>query len=454
MFKKILVANRGEIAVRIIRSLKEMGIKAVAIYSTADKDSLHVQLADEAVCVGKSKPQDSYLNMKNILTAALGTDADAIHPGFGFLAENSEFAKLCEECGLTFIGPSPETIELMGNKANARMQMQQSEVPVIPGSNGFIADVHSALKIAHKVGYPVLLKAASGGGGKGIRLVHDKTEMKTAFREAQREAELSFGCSRMYLEKVLKNVKHLEVQVFRDQQGHTVYFPERDCSVQRIKQKMIEETPCPILTPTEREKLGEISLKATEALNYLNTGTIEYLMDEQHHFYFMEMNTRIQVEHTVSEMITGIDIVKAQVKVANGEELPFKQCDLSGHGVSLECRINAEDPAYDFRPAAGTVDYLYFPAGNLGVRFDSELYSGAKVSPFYDPMVAKIICWGKDRTAAIAKMKRLLGETVIRGITTNIEFHKAFLSDPIFLQGQVTTDYLENHFLPQWKKGH
>lgn len=452
MFKKVLVANRGEIAVRIIRTLKEMGIKTVAIYSPADQDSLHVQLADQAVCVGGNRAADSYLNVKSILAAAVGTGADAIHPGFGFLSENSQFAKLCKQCGITFIGPEPETIELVGNKANARMQMQQSNVPVIPGSRGFITDVADAMQIANQVGYPVMLKAAAGGGGKGIRMVASAAEMEKSFQQAQQEAKSSFGDDRMYLEKVMQNVKHLEVQIFRDQAGHCVYYPERDCSVQRNKQKMIEESPCSLLTPAERTKLGEIAVKAANSLDYVNTGTIEFLMDQGHHFYFMEMNTRIQVEHTVSEMVTGTDIVAAQVKVANGEALPFAQEDLQAHGYSIECRLNAEDPENDFRPVAGKIDYLYLPSGTLGVRIDTELYPQASISPFYDSMVAKIVSWGPDRKAAIAKMKRILNEFVIHGVKTNLEFHRAFLNDTVFLKDQVSTDYLEKKFLPKWKK--
>ena len=454
MFKKVLVANRGEIAVRVIRTLKEMGIKTVAVYSTADRESLHVQIADEAVCIGGPQLKDSYLNMKSILAAAVGTGAEAIHPGFGFLSENSEFARLCEECHVKFIGPRSETIELMGNKANARMRMMESDVPVIPGSKGFIQDTAEALEIAERVGYPVLLKAAAGGGGKGIRVVQDRQEMKTAFARAKQEAQHAFNDDRMYLEKVMQDVKHLEIQIFRDQAGHTLAFPERDCSVQRNKQKMIEESPCPILTAKERQELQSIAIKATDALNYVNTGTIECLMDQAHHFYFMEMNTRIQVEHTVSEMITGVDIVREQVRIAAGLELEITQADLAPHGVSIECRINAEDPARDFMPQSGKVDYLYLPTGNLGVRIDTELYPQWTISPFYDSMVAKFVSWGPNRQQAIAKMKRVLDEAVIKGVQTNIEFHQAFLEhDDQFAKGMVTTDYLEKHFLPEWKKG-
>ena len=361
MFSKVLVANRGEIAVRIIRSLKELGIKSVAIYSTVDRESLHVQLADEAVCVGTARPQDSYLNMKNILAAAIGTGVEAIHPGFGFLSENSQFVEMCEAVGITFIGPNSEIIDLMGNKANAREQMQKSGVPVIPGSEGFIETVEEAKEVANKVGYPVLLKAAAGGGGKGIRKVNDDNELTSLFEEAKREAQVSFGDKRMYLEKIMTNVKHIEVQIFRDKQGNVVYFPERDCSVQRNKQKMIEESPCLLITEEQRKELGNIAIKAANAINYVNTGTIEFLMDDQHNFYFMEMNTRIQVEHTVTEMVTGIDLVKAQVKVASGERLPFNQNDIQINGSAIECRINAEDPSKNFMPQVGKVRYLYFP---------------------------------------------------------------------------------------------
>lgn len=454
MFSKVLVANRGEIAVRIIRSLKELGIKSVAIYSTVDRESLHVQLADEAVCVGTARPQDSYLNMKNILAAAIGTGAEAIHPGFGFLSENSQFVEMCEAVGITFIGPNSEIIDLMGNKANAREQMQKSGVPVIPGSEGFIETVEEAKQVANKVGYPVLLKAAAGGGGKGIRKVNDDTELTSLFEEAKREAQVSFGDKRMYLEKIMTNVKHIEVQIFRDKQGNVVYFPERDCSVQRNKQKMIEESPCLLITEEQRKELGNIAIKAANAINYVNTGTIEFLMDDQHNFYFMEMNTRIQVEHTVTEMVTGIDLVKAQVKVASGENLPFSQDDIQINGSAIECRINAEDPSKNFMPQVGKVRYLYFPVGNLGMRIDSDLYAGWEITPFYDSMIAKVISLGQDRHEAIEKVKRLLSEMLITGVKTNQSFYLDILKDKNFLDGKVTTEYLEQNFLPKWKEEH
>lgn len=452
MFTKVLVANRGEIAVRIIRSLHELGIKSVAIYSTVDRESLHVQLADEAVCVGGPRPQDSYLNMQNILAAAVGAGVQAIHPGFGFLSENSQFAEMCQECGITFIGPQAQTIDLMGNKEHARQQMKKIGVPVIPGSDIYINNVNEAIEVADRIGYPVLIKAAAGGGGKGIRRVTDAQEMKAAFHEAQSEARLSFDNDQMYIEKIMENVKHIEMQIFRDRFGHSVYFPERDCSLQINKQKVLEESPCKLITPTERKELGQIALRAVNGIDYLNTGTLEFLMDQDHHFYFMEMNTRIQVEHTVTEMVTGIDIVKAQVRVAAGAPLPFDQSDIQLQGAAIECRINAEDAEHGFIPSTGQVKYLYLPAGNLGMRIDTALYQGATVTPFYDSMIAKVIALGHNREEAIEKIKRLLNEMVIVGINTNQTFQQALLTDPTFISGQFSTAYLEKQFLPLWKE--
>lgn len=451
MFKKVLIANRGEIAVRIIRSLKEMGIKTVAIYSTADRESLYVQLADEAVCVGGPQPTESYLNIKNILAAAVGIGAQAIHPGYGFLSENAEFAQMCEDCGLTFIGPKAETIDQMGNKEHARQLMMAHNVPVTPGSNGVIKNAEEAKKIAAQIGYPVLIKATAGGGGKGIRQVTDPSQMAEALAAAQSEAKNDFGDDRMYLEKVMQNVKHIEVQIFRDMYGHTVYFPERDCSLQRNKQKVLEESPCDLITENERKELGEVAVKAARAANYVNTGTIEFLMDQDHHFYFMEMNTRIQVEHTVTEMVTGVDLVKAQIQVANGGPLPFTQKDLRAKGHAIECRINAEDPANNFMPSIGKVSYLYLPVGNPGMRIDTALYQGQQISPYYDSMLAKVVALGNTRKEAIAKMKRLLEEIVLQGITTNQEFHLNILNDPTFIKGDFNNTYLEQGFMPQWR---
>lgn len=452
MFKKVLVANRGEIAVRVIRSLKEMGIKTVAIYSTADKDSLHVQLADEAICVGGPQASSSYLNIKNILSAAVCTGAQAVHPGYGFLSESAEFAKMCTDCGLTFIGPQAETIDQMGNKEHARQIMIKNHVPVTPGSTDFIKSAEEAKKIAAKIGYPILLKAAAGGGGKGIRQVAKPEEMEAALSAAQSEARTDFGDDRMYLEKVMQNVKHIEVQIFRDQFGNCVYFPERDCSLQRNKQKVLEESTCDLITAKERKQLGKIAMRAASAANYVNTGTIEFLMDQDHNFYFMEMNTRIQVEHTVTEMVTGVDLVKAQIQVAAGEKLPFIQDELEAKGHAIECRINAEDPSNNFMPSVGRIDYLYLPIGNPGMRIDTALYQGEKISPFYDSMLAKLVAFGKTREEAISKMKRLLEEMVIHGITTNKEFHLSILDDKHFVSEDFTNTYLEEEFLPIWKE--
>lgn len=453
MFKKVLVANRGEAAVRIIRTLKEMNIKAVAIYSTADRESLHVQLADEAVCVGGPRPKDSYLNIRNIIAAAAGTGAEAIHPGYGFLSESAEFAQMCADCGIKFIGPSAKTIDQMGNKEHARQLMIKHQVPVTPGSRSMLKDAAQACRIADQVGYPVLLKAAAGGGGKGIRLVQEPSQMAEALQVAKNEAKMDFGCDDMYLEKVLTGVKHIEVQVICDDFGHCVYFPERDCSLQRNKQKVIEESTCELLTDEEREKLGQIAIKAAKAADYRNTGTIEFLMDQEHKFYFMEMNTRLQVEHTVTEMVTGVDLVKAQILVAAGEELPFAQADLAFRGHAIECRINAENPAKGFMPSTGKIDYLFLPVGNPGMRLDSALYQGMVVSPFYDSMLAKIVAIGASRQEAIARMERLLKELVIRGIATNQSFHLAILADPVFKKETFDNTYLEKEFLPNWKKG-
>ena len=390
--------------------------------------------------------------MQNILAAAVGTGVQAIHPGFGFLSENSQFAEMCQECGITFIGPQAQTIDLMGNKEHARQQMKKIGVPVIPGSDSYINNVNEAIEVADRIGYPVLIKAAAGGGGKGIRRVTDAQEMKAAFHEAQSEARLSFDNDQMYIEKIMENVKHIEMQIFRDRFGHSVYFPERDCSLQINKQKVLEESPCKLITPTERKELGQIALRAVNGIDYLNTGTLEFLMDQDHHFYFMEMNTRIQVEHTVTEMVTGIDIVKAQVRVAAGAPLPFDQSDIQLQGAAIECRINAEDAEHGFIPSTGQVKYLYLPVGNLGMRIDTALYQGATVTPFYDSMIAKVIALGHNREEAIEKIKRLLNEMVIVGINTNQTFQQALLTDPTFISGQFSTAYLEKQFLPLWKE--
>ena len=425
MFKKVLVANRGEIAVRIIRTLKEMGIGSVAIYSTADKDSLHVQIADEAIAVGGPKPKDSYLNMKNILSAALLSGAEAIHPGYGFLAENALFAEMVGEVGIQWIGPRPETIELMGNKANAREEMRRAGVPVIPGSEGFIRDFDEAKAVADRIGYPLLLKAAAGGGGKGMRFVYGEDELSDKFDDAQNEARAAFGDDHMYIEKVMERVRHIEMQLLRDENGHVIYLPERNCSLQRNNQKVLEESPATGVTPAMRAELGEIVTRAAQALGYVNTGTIEFLQDHEGAFYFMEMNTRIQVEHPVSEMVTGLDLIRLQIAVAAGEDLPVTQADVQVQGHAIEVRLTAEQPEKHFAPSAGTVDFVFLPTGGPGIRIDSALFNGDKIQPFYDSMIGKLIVHGADRTQAMAKMRRIVDETVVRGVATSRAFQQA-----------------------------
>ena len=450
MFKKVLVANRGEIAVRIIRTLKEMGIASVAIYSTADKDSLHVQIADEAISVGGPRPKDSYLNMKNILSAALLSGAEAIHPGYGFLAENSLFAEMVGEVGIKWIGPRPETIELMGNKANAREEMRRANVPIIPGSDGFIRDFTEAKEVANRIGYPLLLKAAAGGGGKGMRFVYGEDELSDKFDDAQNEARSSYGDDHMYIEKVMERVRHIEMQVFRDENGHVIYLPERNCSLQRNNQKVMEESPATGVTPEMRAHLGDIVTRAAQALRYVNTGTIEFLQDRNGSFYFMEMNTRIQVEHPVSEMVTGLDLIKLQISVAAGEDLPVSQDDVQVSGHSIEVRLTAEQPERHFAPSAGTVDFAFLPTGGPGIRIDSALFTGDKIQPFYDSMIGKLIVHGADRSQAMSKIRRIIDETVIRGVDTSRNFQKALLDDPQVQRGEFDTRYLESEFLPRW----
>lgn len=447
MFKKVLVANRGEIAVQIIRALHDMDIEAVAVYSSADKDSLFVHLADEAMCIGGPQPSDSYLNMTQIISAATLTGCEAIHPGYGFLSENAEFAELCESCHIKFIGPSHKLISLMGDKANAREAMKSAGVPVIPGSEGHVTSIDQAEKIAEKIGFPVLLKAAAGGGGKGIREVDRPDQLRDAFEQAQREAKASFNDDSMYVEKLIRNAKHVEMQVIADDFGNVVYLPERDCSLQRNHQKVIEESPCVLISPAERKKLGEIVAHATLKLGYTNTGTYEFLMDETHHFYFMEMNTRLQVEHTITEEVTGIELVKGQLEVASGEKLSFSQADAAVKGHALECRLNAEDPENNFAPQPGKINHLFFPDGSLGVRIDSGVTNGSFISPFYDSMIAKLIVHLNDRDAVIAKMRRVLGELEITGVTTNQAFLHELISTDRFKKGTYSTSFIENDVL-------
>lgn len=435
MFQKVLVANRGEIAVQIIRSLHELDIQAVAVYSTADENSLFVRLADEAVCIGGPQTAESYLNTFNIVNAAILTGCDAIHPGYGFLSENAEFARLCEESNLKFIGPSYQTIELMGNKSRARETMISANVPVIPGSNGMVRDLENAMVVAEQIGYPVMLKAADGGGGKGIRRINSPDELKKAYQAAQREAQTSFGNADLYLEKIIENAKHIEMQVIADQ---------------RTNQKVIEETPCAVISHTERETLGEIVVRAAKAIKYYNTGTIEFLMDQDHHFYFMEMNTRLQVEHTVTEEVTGIELIKEQIKIAEGQKLSFSQLDVNILGHAIECRINAEDPSNNFMPSAGKIDHLFLPVGTMGVRIDSGITQGSLIPPFYDSMIAKMIVKMPTRQEAIVKMRRVLKEFEIAGVKCNKTFLEALLVDKGFEKAQFSTKYIENNFLKEW----
>ncbi|CAK8054433.1 acetyl-CoA carboxylase biotin carboxylase subunit [Eupransor demetentiae] len=452
MFKKVLVANRGEIAVRIIRSLKEMGIATVAIYSTADKDSLHVSIADEAICVGGPKPTDSYLNMKNVLSAALLTGAEAIHPGYGFLSENSLFADMVGEVGIKWIGPRPETIDLMGNKEHAREEMRKANVPVIPGSEGYIHSADEAKKVADEIGYPILLKAASGGGGRGMRFVFTPDELADKFDNAQSEARIAYGDEHMYVEKVMTHVRHIEMQVLRDQAGHVLCLPERNCSLQRRNQKVMEESPAASVTPEMREELMDIVTKAVNAIDYENTGTIEFLQDQEGKFYFMEMNTRLQVEHTVTEMVTGLDLVRLQVMVAAGEDLPLAQKDMKMMGHAVEMRVNAEKTEMNFAPSAGKVDFVYLPIGGPGVRIDSALYSGDTIQPFYDSMIAKLVAHDETRREALTKLERMVDETQVVGVSTSQPFQKALLLDENVLNDRFDTKYLEDNFLPRWEK--
>jgi len=445
MFSKILIANRGEVALRIIRACKEMGIKTVAVYSEADADSLHVQFADEAVCIGPPQGSASYLNIAAIMSAAEITDVEAIHPGYGFLAENAHFAEICESCHINFIGPTPENIRLMGDKMAAKATMRKAGVPTIPGSGDLIDDKDEAIKIAKKIKYPVIIKASSGGGGKGMRVAHNDVRLVSSIITAQAEAEASFGNPNVYMEKYFEKPRHIEVQILADKYNHVVHLGERDCTVQRRHQKLIEESPSPAITPKIRKKLTDAAIRAAKAVNYSNAGTVEFLLDTDGSFYFMEMNTRIQVEHTVTEMITGIDLVKEQIKIAAGEKLAFSQDDIKLNGVAIECRINAEDPDNDFMPCPGKIENLHLPGG-LGVRIDSHIYSGYTIPPFYDSMIAKLIVHGKNRKEAIRIMQRALDEFVISPIKTTIPFHKQVFDNPQFLRGTYHTDFVEKFF--------
>lgn len=443
MLERILIANRGEIAVRIIRACREMGIHTIAVFSEPDRDALHTQLADEAVCIGPARGSDSYLNMQNIISAAVLTKAQGIHPGFGFLAENSTFATMCEECNIKFIGPDPKTIDEMGNKSNARQLMIEAKVPVIPGSDGVVNSIEEAYQVAEELGYPVIVKASAGGGGKGIRIVREKEELAKAFEAAQSETIAAFGDDAMYMEKLIENARHIEVQILGDNFGNVIHLGERDCSMQRRNQKVLEEAPSPALSEDIRVQMGEAAIRAAKIVGYKGAGTIEFLYEESSQkFYFMEMNTRIQVEHPVTEMITGIDIVKEQIKIASNEPLSFTQDDVVFKGHAIECRINAENPAKNFAPSPGKIDYLLMPGGGLGLRVDSAVYAGYTIPPYYDSMIAKVITYGEDRNEAISKMKRALGEFVIHGIDTNIEFQEAILNNKLYLEGKFDTSFI------------
>ncbi len=444
MLRKILIANRGEIAVRIIRACKEMGIETVAIYSTADNRGLHVDLADEAICVGPTKIQDSYLNINNILSAAISTGCDAIHPGFGFLSENSTFASLVEELGLKFIGPKGSIIDNMGNKSKAREMMIAANVPVVPGSDGLIESIEQGKRVAKEIGYPVLVKASAGGGGRGMRVINSEDEFEDLFQTAKLEAKMSFGDDSMYMEKFIENPRHIEFQILADQFGNVVHLYDRDCSVQRRNQKVIEEAPSPVLDELTRQKMGEIAVLAAKTVGYENAGTIEFLLDKHQNFYFIEMNTRIQVEHPITEMITGIDLIKEQIKIASNLPLSFTQEDIKINGHAMECRINAENPSLNFKPSPGTVETFNIPSG-FGVRVDTSVYQGYTIPPFYESMVGKLIVHGANRCEAIAKMKRSLEELVVDGIDTNIDFQYAIMEHKNFIDNKYDTSFIQKH---------
>lgn len=442
MFRRILIANRGEIAVRIIRCCRELKIETVAVYSTADKDALHVQLAMKSVCIGPPKAADSYLNMKNILAAAVATGCDAIHPGFGFLSENSEFARLCEQCGITFIGPSADIIDAMGNKEAARRLMMRNDVPVVPGSEGKVENAEQAAKLAEEIGYPVLIKASAGGGGRGMRRAYSAEEIENAFNSAQSEAVACFGNGDMYMEKLVLNPRHIEFQILGDKFGNVVHLGERDCSVQRKNQKLIEESPSRALTPELRQRMGEAAVKAAKAAGYYSAGTVEFVLSPNGKFYFIEMNTRIQVEHPVTEMVTGIDLIREQIRIAFGRPLPFTQEDIHNTGHAIECRINAEDAENGFRPCPGRITFLHIPGG-FDVRVDTALYTGYETSPYYDSMIAKVIVHAPTRMDAIRRMRRALEELMIKGIKTNADFSYLIMHDPDFIKGNYDTSFIE-----------
>jgi acetyl-CoA carboxylase biotin carboxylase subunit len=442
MIQKILIANRGEIALRIVRACRELGIKTLAVYSEADVQSLHVQLADEAICIGGPKSEDSYMRADRIISAAEIADVDAIHPGYGFLSENSKFAEQCESCNIKFIGPKSHSIKIMGDKSVARETVRKANVPTVPGSDGPIDSEAAAVKIARKIGYPIIIKAVAGGGGRGMRIAHNDVSFAKEYHVARAEAEKTFGNGSVYIEKFVQNPRHIEFQILADSHGKVLHLGERDCSVQRRHQKLIEESPSPFLTSDLRKRMGKAAVRAAEAAEYENAGTIEFIVDAKGEFYFIEMNTRIQVEHPVTEEVTGIDLIKEQIRIAAGEKLNLDQKDIEFRGHAIECRINAEDPARNFIPSPGTIGLYYAPGGH-GVRVDSHVYSGYTIPSYYDSMIGKLIAYGDNRKTALERMYRALSEYLIRGIKTTIPLHKAILSDPIFIAGKATTAYLE-----------
>ena len=446
MIRKLLIANRGEIAVRIIRACREMGIETVAVYSEADKDSLHTQLADEAICIGPAPSSESYLNMERIMSATLVSGADAIHPGFGFLSENAKFAEFCEQCNVTFVGPGSEVIRNLGNKQIARNTMTAAGVPVIPGTDKPVMDAQTGAKEADRIGYPVIVKAALGGGGKGMRTAYTPEEFVLAFQTAQKEAMMAFGDGTMYIEHFVEHPRHIEFQILADGQGNVIHLGERDCSIQRNHQKMIEESPSAAVSEELRKAMGDAAVKAAKAANYVNAGTIEFLLEKNHKFYFMEMNTRIQVEHPVTEFVTGLDLIKEQLRVASGLSLSLKQEDVRIEGHAIECRINAENPLKKFRPSPGLIKELHLPGGQ-GIRVDTDIYAGYQVPPYYDSMLAKLIVHGKDRQEAIAKMQSALGEVIIDGIDTNVDYQFEILGNEDYQNGDFDIEFLNTHVI-------
>ena len=442
MFQKILIANRGEIAVRIIRACRNMGIRSVAVYSKEDKDSLHVQLADQRICIGEGPAKNSYLNMERIVTAALNMGADAIHPGFGFLSENADFVRLCEKNGITFIGPKAEVIDSMGNKSHARKTMMEAGVPVVPGTKEPVYDAETGVKLAEEIGYPVMIKASSGGGGKGMRVAKSADEFEFQFNMAQRESANAFGDDTMYIERFIENPRHVEIQIMADKFGNVVALGERDCSVQRNHQKLIEESPSPAINDEIRNAMNRDAVLAARTVNYTNAGTVEFILDPKGSYYFMEMNTRIQVEHPVTEWVTGIDLVKEQIRIASGKKLSYTQDQVHLSGHAIECRINAENPAKGFRPSPGTIQDMYLPGGK-GIRIDSAIYSGYTIPPYYDSMVAKLIVWARNRKEAIRKMQSALGEVIIEGIDTNVDYQYEIVNHPDFISGDIDIEFIE-----------